>query len=121
MDQYGALLFAAAILPCPASGLGTPDHVPPAADRQMRFLTFSSVHRGAKIVRALGAQMVNIPETLALSSGCDKDERFPAAPSRAKLAWAVQHDGDRSVVLNVAIGSGYNVDAVVIRPTSYEH
>ncbi|EGE57583.1 hypothetical protein RLPCCGM1_c2357 [Rhizobium leguminosarum bv. phaseoli CCGM1] len=120
MDQYGALLFAAAILPCPASGLGTPDHVPPAADRQMRFLTFSSVHHDAKIVRALGAQMTT-QETLALSSGCDKDERFPAAPSRAKLAWAVQHDGDRSVVLNVAIGSGYNVDAVVIRPTSYEH
>ncbi|MBB2673391.1 UNVERIFIED_ORG: hypothetical protein GGE53_003277 [Rhizobium etli] len=44
-----------------------------------------------------------------------------AATSQASLAQAVQQKGDGSVVLNVAIGSSYNVDGAAFRPTSYDH
>ncbi len=94
--------------------------MPPTTDRRARFLAFLSVHRDAKIVQALGAQMVTAQETLALSIGRDEDGRSSlpdvldaersAATSQASLAQALQQNGDGSVVLNVAIGSGYNVD-----------
>lgn len=106
--------------------------MPPTTDRQVRFLALSSVRRDAKIVGALGARMKTIQETLALSIGCDKDGQSSwldvldaqrsVATSQANLARAVlQEDGDGAVVLNVAIGSGYDVDAAAMRPTSYEH
>ncbi|WP_239791475.1 hypothetical protein [Rhizobium sp. K102] len=70
-------------------------------------------------------------ETLALSIGRDEDGRsslpdvldaqHSATTSQARQAQAVQQKGDGSVVLNVAIGSGYNVEAAAIRPTSYDH
>ncbi|MEB3047760.1 hypothetical protein [Rhizobium mulingense] len=49
--------------------------MPPTTDRQARFLAFSSIHCDAKIVQALGAQMVTAQETLALSIGRDEDGR----------------------------------------------
>ncbi len=131
MDQYDVPLFVAAVFLCPPSGVRSPDHVPPTTDRQARFLAFSSVHRDAKIVQALSAQMMTAQEPLALSIGREEDGRsslpdvldaqHSAATSQASLVQAVQQKGDGSIVLNVAIGSSYNVDAAAIRPTSYDH
>ena len=79
---------------------------------------------------ALRTQVKITPETLALSIGSDKDGQSSSldvldaqrsvAAAQASLVQAVQQTVKDHVVLNMATGCGYIVDAA-IRPTSYEH